>query len=75
MALQGGNYRTHLNASRSTSCGSNPVVEKNHPESPVPTARLGGCAAHPRACETALDAADICATFWLTEWIPNYTLE
>lgn len=31
-----------------------PVVqiraEKNHPESPVPTARHGGCATRPRAC-------------------------
>lgn len=73
-------YRMHLNASRSSSFVSNPgcalLREKKKTNHPVPTAGRGRAGVqYTPALRFGLHAADICATFWLAEWIPNYTLE
>lgn len=69
------NYRMHLNASRSSSCVLNPGCA--HPPQLSCTYSATRCSGvqSTLALRFGLHAADICATFWLTEWIPNYTLE
>lgn len=77
--LTGDNDRMHLNTSRSNYCVSNPrcILAAEKPSqlfSTYSSTRRTGVQYMLALCRRP-DAADVCATFWLTEWIPNYTLE